>query len=276
MGVKFMLANRQRARGLGGRELTLSEAKAVRTVLEKMGRLSAAETAAMDADIHRMEASQLLADLDSLLCSTEATITKLQLRPTARLSRDELVHIRAWLERIELLQTDHRDLLHVGHLLQSGGGADPVLRELNLAFLHLVALVNLEDHIRRNLVDPDTTLPLPQFLKAIAEMEQREPLAGHLATAGYGMSRMLGDLPSTHTQRARVLRVYGDYVELSVIANAFTADGSMELPLTLGAGHFPGYQELMRMPDPLSFPAILLEGLNERLDSHLETSRVPA
>ena len=73
MGVQYMAQNRERARTLGGRELTLSEVKALRYVREhRRDPVPPEELGELDAEIGRMETAKLLYDYDLLRTVNQA------------------------------------------------------------------------------------------------------------------------------------------------------------------------------------------------------------
>ena len=98
MGVQYMAQNRERAKTLGGRELTLSEVKALRYVREhRRNPVPPEELGELDAEIGRMETANLLHDYDVLRMVNRVALVKLAI-PTARLNRNEKLHLITWTE----------------------------------------------------------------------------------------------------------------------------------------------------------------------------------
>lgn len=262
MGVRFLMENRRRAKSLGGRELSLDEARALRTVLQKMGRATDAELASMDADIRRMESVKLLEDLEDLRVINAPTLVKMERGPHGQLPRDDRVHLLAWLTRIEELQLSHYRHLHVGHLLKDAESTDPIIRDLNLAFLHLAVVSHADDYWERGLISDDRTAPDERLCDAIDAMTAKSPLVDYLeAGPWFGPPRVLRELPSDRLQRARLLFIYQDYLELAMVANAWGNPAPLQL-LTLGPQReLLGYNDLRALPDPDDWARTTLERL---------------
>lgn len=269
MGLRFVAQNRRRAKDLGGRELTLDEAKAVRHVLVNMGRIDGEKLKAMDADIERMEAVKLLEDLDRLHEMNGSAMVKLERRPNAKLPRLQEVQLLAWLKRIEELQTRHPEHLHIGHLLQPSKEQDPVLRDLNIGYLHLGVMGRADDCRSRGLIDAFTDYPTSWLTEILAAMTARGPLLAYLEDEPSPALRGLRALPEDSVQRARLLHIYSDFIEFALIGNAYREHGALSLP-ALGRGRtLFGYHELQEEADPEAWMRGILEELGVRLVLHL-------
>lgn len=273
MGLRFMAQNRRRAKDLGGRELGLDEAKAVRHVLVNMGRIDGEKLKAMDADIERMQAVKLLEDLDQLHEMNGSAIIKLERRPNAKLPHLEEVQLLAWLTRIEELQTGHPEHLHIGHLLRTTLGQDPVLRDLNIGYLHLGVMGRADDYRCRGLIDAFTDHPTSWLTEILAAMTARGPLLDYLEDGPSPVARGLRALPEDPVQRARLLHIYADYIEFALIENAYREHGALELP-SLGRGRtLIGHHVLQEEADPEGWMRGILEELGVRLLLHLPDAK---
>jgi len=260
MGVRFLMENRRRAKSLGGRELSLDEARALRMVLHKMGRATEAQLASMDADIQRMESVKLLEDLENLRVINAPTLVKMERGPSTRLLRDDKVHILAWLARIEELQRKHYRHLHVGHLLKDVDSTDPIIRDLNLAFLHLAVVSHADDYWERGLISDDRTALDDRLCDAVDAMTAKSPLVDYLeAGPWFGPPRVLRALPADRIQRARLLYIYQDYVELAMVANAWGNPAPLLLPTMGRQRELLGYNDLSALPNPDQWARTMLE-----------------
>lgn len=272
MGVAFLAANRHRAKDLGGRDLSLPETRALRVVLAKMGRATEEQLISMDADIRRMEKTKLLEDLAELHELNEPTVTKLQLRPNARLTYDARLHLNAWLDRVEILQREHPQHLHVAQLLRTSDAQDPLVRDCNLAYLHISAIASVEAHTRSGHLDTENRLPTKSLTDLVEKLPTLEPLHGFVSPdETVGPARMLVSLPEDRIQRARVLHVYADYLHLAATALAYGEPGLLRLPVLGGLLILRGFQSLQReaLPTP-DYPSETLEALGAQLAAHLE------
>ena len=266
MGVRFLMENRRRAKGLGGRELTLDEARAVRTVLQKMGRATEEQLADMDADIRRMASVKLLEDLDTLRAASEPVLVKLERRPNGQLSRDDRVHLLAWLDRVEDLQRNYREHLHIGHLLTAGNKANPVLRDLNLAFLQLATLSHADVYWERGLITPDMTGPDERLTEAIEAVTAKSPLSDYLEDGPwFGPPRTLRELPADRIQRARLAHIYQSYLELAMVATVWGNSVGLVLPTLGKQPRLLSYQALQEEGNPEAWLRGMLEELGVRL-----------
>src|SRR5450759_1408221 len=274
MGVRFLMENRRRAKGLGGRELTLAEARAVRTVLQKMGRATDEQLAEMDADIRRMASVKLLADLDTLRAANEPTLVKLERRPNAQLSRDDRVQLLAWLDRVEDLQANYREHLHIGHLLTAGDEADPILWDLNLAFLQLATLSHADLYWEQGLITPDMAETDERLIETIDAMTAKSPLSDYLEDGPwFGPPRTLRALPVDRVQRARLLHIYQSYLELAMVATVWGDPVGLVLPTLGRKPRLLSYQALQEENDPETWLRGMLEELGVRLVLNLPSGR---
>jgi hypothetical protein len=272
VGVRFLMENRRRAKGLGGRELTLAEARAVRTVLQKRGRATDEQLAEMDADIRRMASVKLLEDLDTLRAANEPTLVKLERRPNAQLSRDDRVRLLAWLDRVEDLQANYREHLHIGHLLTAGNEANPILWDLNLAFLQLATLSHADVYWEQGLITPDMAETDERLIETIDAMTAKSPLSDYLEDGPwFGPPRRLRALPADRIQRARLLHIYQSYLELAMVATVWGDPAGLVLPTLGRKPRLLSYQALQQENNPETWLRGMLEELGVRLVLNLSS-----
>jgi len=272
MGIEYMAQNRERARTLGGRELALDAMKALRYVREHR-RLPAPpeELAELERDIRGLERTKLLDDLDNLTSLNRIALVKLE-KPGASLTHDERVRLIAWLKRVEKLRECYRDHLHLAHLLAVGDGGDPVLRDLNLAFVFLAVTSNADIYRELGYVGGDWDKPQPHLEQAIEGLTAGA-LGEHLADGKwFGPPRGLRSLPDDPIQRSRILTLYAEYLELATVRNAYADFGALDLPLLKGGPRILNRSNLRQEKDADAYLRDAVEGLAQRLTEHLGMS----
>jgi hypothetical protein len=269
MGVIYMARNRQKTKMLGGRELILGEVKALRYVREhRRHPAPPEELAELDVEIRRMEGVQLGEDFDILRGANRLALVKLT-KPGARLTHDERVHLIAWVDVVDRIRREHRDTFHIAQLLALGDGGDPILRDLDLAYLFLAVVSNAERYRELGYVGGDWDKPLPHLDEALAGLTAG-PLGEHLADGRwFGPPRALRSLPEDPIQRSRILGLYAEYLELATVANAYVDFGGLDLPALKDGPKLPNYATLRLEEDPGVRIQDTVEELSRRLEGHL-------
>jgi hypothetical protein len=269
MGVVYMARNRQKTKMLGGRELILGEVRALRYVREhRRGPAPPEELAELDAEIRRMHGAQLLEDFDILRGANRLTLVKLT-RPTARLTHDEKLYLIAWLDVVDRIRRDHRDTFHIAQLLAVGDGGDPVLRDLNLAYLWLAVVSNADRYRELGYIGAEWDKPLPRLGEAIAGLTAG-PLGEHLADGSwFGPPRTLRSLPEDPVQRSRILSLHAEYLELATVESAYADFGRLELPTLKDGPKLLNHATLLLEKDRGTCIGDTLAELGRRLEEHL-------
>jgi hypothetical protein len=272
MGIQYMAQNRERARTLGGRELPLDAMKALRYVREHR-RLPAPpeELADLDREIRGLERTKLLNDLDDLTGPNRIALVKLE-KPGADLTHDERVRLMAWLARVEKIRDTYKDHLHLAHLLAVGDGGDPVLRDLNIAYLFLAAASNADIYRELGYVGGEWDKPQPHLEKAIDGLTAGA-LGEHLADGNwFGPPRGLRSLPDDPIQRSRILTLYAEYLELATVRNAYADFGGLDLPLLKDGPKILSRSDVRQEKDADAYLRDTVEALAQRLMEHLGMS----
>jgi hypothetical protein len=267
-----MAQNRERSRTLGGRELALDAMKALRYVREHR-RLPAPpeELAELDRDIRKLERTKLLDDLDNLTSLNRVALVKLE-KPGVDLTHDERLHLIAWMERVEKLRECFKDHLHLAHLLAVGDGGDPVLRDLNLAFLFLAVESNADHYRELGYVGGDWDKPQPHLEQALEGLTAGA-LGEHLADGKwFGPPRGLRSLPDDPIQRSRILTLYAEYLELATVRDAYADFGGLDLPLLKDGPKILNHATLRLEKDADAYLRDAVEALAQRLTEHLGTA----
>lgn len=269
MGVQYMAQNRERARTLGGRELNLAELRALRYVREhRRVPAPAAELADLDVEMRRLDGAKVLEDLDGLGSFNRLALVVLE-KPGARLSYDERLGLSAWLARVEQLRECYRDHFHPAQLLAVGDGGDPVLRDLNLAYLFLAVVSNADHYRELGYVGGDWDKPLPQLEQAIVGLVAGA-LGEYLADGRwFGPPRALRSLPEDRVQRARVLSLYAEYLELATVRNAYADFGGLALPSLTAGPKLLNHATLRLEEDVGAYLRDAVEELAQRMTEHL-------
>jgi len=269
MGVQYMAQNRERAKTLGGRELTLHEVKALRYVREhRRNPVPPEELGELDAEIGRMETANLLHDYDVLRMVNRVALVKLAI-PTARLNRNEKLHLITWVGVGDRIRHEHRGLFHLAQLLTVGDGGDRVVRDLNLAYLFLAILSNTGVYREQFYIEGQWDKPTKHLEDAIDGLIAG-PLGEHLeAGRWFGPPRQLATLPEDPIRRARILALYEDYLEVAIIRNVYDFFGRLELPTLEGGPPLINRTALRLEKDPDAYIRDTVDELSRRLEKHL-------
>jgi hypothetical protein len=272
MGVVYMAANRANSKDLGGRELSLSELRALRYVREhrKNNPVPREQLLELDGEIRRLETVKILEDYEYLAAANRRVLVRLE-KPSARLSYDERLGLTAWVDLVEKIRRDHRDIFHIGQLLTVGDGGDGVLRNLNLGYLHLAVLGHPANYRDRGLLSVDWDRPTEHLQRAIEGLTAGL-LGQHLEDGRwFGPPRRLAALPEDRVRRAQVLALYQDYLELVCVANAYGDFGAGLLPVVEGGPRLLSRAEFRLEHDASGWFRDTLEQLAQHLEAHLRT-----
>ena len=273
MGVIYMSQNRVKTKGLAGDGLSLAETRAIAYVRRhRKNPAPAEEIAQLDEDIRSMERVKLLEDFEFLRGLVNDCVAKLT-KPTARLNQDEKMVLRVFTEKVAEIQS-HPEVFHIAQLLTVGDGGDPILHDLNRAYLHLAVISNAETYRALGHIAGSQDRP-QQSLQTLIDGLLAGPLGQHLEPGRwFGPPRMLATLPEDTSQRARILALHHDYLELRAVGAAY---GSVpaELPALPDDLHLLTVEGLRREPNPGVWIRDALDDLGRRLDEHLTTAEDP-
>jgi len=267
MGVIYMSQNRVKTKGLAGDGLSLAETRAIAYVRRhRKNPAPAEEIAQLDEEIRSMEMVKLLEDFDVLRQLSNDCVVRLR-RPTARLNDTEKMVLRVFQEKLAEIQS-HPEVFHIAQLLTVGDGGDPTQRDLNRAYLHLAVLTNAETYRELGHIGGEQDRPQQHLQTALDEL-LAGPLGEHLEPGKwFAPPRMLATLPEDSIQRARILALHHDYLELRAVGAAY-GNVPADFPALPDDLHLLVAEELRREPDPSTWVRDTLDDLGHRLEEHL-------